>query len=111
VFNAAALYGDLVAIGVIPCTLFNSVVNGFLGCLITLSQCRMLYLLLVRATFRLACHINPDYLLAWRDRLLSPMLTKLPMGSDMVQRWLVVSDRTVSFICVDRRLVCRSFAM
>ena len=42
VFNAAAFYGDLVAIGIIPCTLFNSVVNDFLGCLTTLSQCRML---------------------------------------------------------------------
>ena len=111
VFNAAAFYGNLVAIGIIPCTLFNSVMNGFLGCLTTPSQCRMLYLMLVRATFHLACHINSDYLLAWRDRLLSRRATKLPMGNDMVQRWLIVSDRIVPFICVDQRLVCRSSAM
>ena len=37
-FNAAALYGDLVAVGVIPCSLFNSIVNGFLECLTSVSS-------------------------------------------------------------------------
>jgi hypothetical protein len=101
-FNAAALYGDLVAVGVIPCNLLSSIINGFLDCLASVSQCRVLYLLLVRATFHLASPIRSDCLLGWRSRLLSPRLIKLPMDDEMVQRWIIVSDRTATPICLAR---------
>ncbi|OAX39128.1 hypothetical protein K503DRAFT_109367 [Rhizopogon vinicolor AM-OR11-026] len=99
-FDAATFYGDLVAIDVIPRSLFNSVISGFLDGLTSVSQCRMLYLLLVRATFHLASPIHSDYLLGWRNRLLFQRLPKLPMHDEMVQRWIIVSDRIVPFTCL-----------
>ncbi|KAG1739862.1 uncharacterized protein EDB91DRAFT_1134199 [Suillus paluster] len=88
-FNAAAFYGDLVAIGIIPRSLFDSVINGFLDCLTSVSQCRMLYLMLVRATFHIASPIQPSCLLAWHKKLLSPKRIRLPMDDVMVQRWII----------------------
>ncbi|KAG0698874.1 hypothetical protein DFH29DRAFT_939609 [Suillus ampliporus] len=99
-FNAAAFYGDLVAIGVIPCTLLDSVINGFLDSLTSVSQCRMLYLLITRATFHIVSPIHRDCLLGWRKRLLFPKPIRLPMDDEMVQRWIIelcnVIDRAVA---------------
>lgn len=98
--NAATFYGDLVAVGIISCSLLNSVITGLLDCLTSESQCHMLYLLLVRATFCLASPIDSDYLLDWRNRLLRPRPIKLAMDNEMVKRWIIVSDLTVPFICL-----------
>jgi hypothetical protein len=97
-FNAAALYGDLVAFGVIPPGQFVSVINGFLECISSISQYRIIHLLVLRATFQTAHLIHPDCLLGWRERLLYPMQIELWIGDKMVQRWIIVSSCAVNFL-------------
>ncbi|KAG2148005.1 hypothetical protein DEU56DRAFT_783500 [Suillus clintonianus] len=97
-FNAAALYGDLAALGIIPCGLLIFVINCFLDHLSSVTQFRMLYLLVIRATFRIESSIHPDCLLGWREKLLFPKRMTMPMGNKMVQRWIIVSDRTFGLL-------------
>lgn len=96
-FNAAALFGDLVALGIIPRSHLVSVVNNLLECgILSISQYRIIHLLVLRATFRTVYTIHSDFLLGWRERLLFPMQIMLPIGDQMVQRWILVSSCAVN---------------
>lgn len=89
-FNVAALYGDLVSLGVISHSALVSVVNHFLGCISSISQYRVIHLLVLRATFRPAFPIYSGYLLGWQNRLLFPTRIGLRIDGKIVQRWITV---------------------
>ncbi|KAG2127732.1 uncharacterized protein EDB93DRAFT_198409 [Suillus bovinus] len=88
-FNAVALYGDLVAFGIIPPSLLVFVMDDFLNCISSISQYRIIYLLVLRATSQNVSPIHPNRLLGWRQRLLYPMRITLRLDDKMVQRWII----------------------
>ncbi|KAG1811141.1 uncharacterized protein BJ212DRAFT_1375158 [Suillus subaureus] len=93
-FNAAALYGDLVSFGIIPHNLFVSVINSFLDDISSISQYRVIYLLILRAIFQDVFPIHPDL-------LLFPLQIKLRFDDEMIQRWIIVSSYTVVLLDVN----------
>ncbi|KAG1780440.1 hypothetical protein EV702DRAFT_1082797 [Suillus placidus] len=99
--NAVALYGDLVAFGIIPPGLLVSVINGLLDSMSSICQYRIIYLLVLRATSQTVFPIHPDCILGWYQRLLFPIQTKLRLDDKMVQRWIIVSSCTVGFLDVN----------
>ncbi|KIK42817.1 hypothetical protein CY34DRAFT_750462 [Suillus luteus UH-Slu-Lm8-n1] len=90
-FNAAALFGDLVALGIITHDHLVSVVDDLLerGPISSISQYRIIHLLVLRATFETVYTIPSDILIGWLERLLFPMQIMLPIGDQMVQRWIL----------------------
>lgn len=101
-FNVAALYGDLVSLGIISHSVLVSVMNHFLGCISSISQYRVIYLLVLRATFQPAFPIYPGCLLGWQNMLLFPMRIGLRIDDKIVQRWIIVSI----ILSVSLMLIC-----
>lgn len=97
-FNAAALFGDLVALGIITHDHLVSVVDDLLerGPISSISQYRIIHLLVLRATFETVYTIPSDILIGWLERLLFPMQIMLPVGDQMVQRWILISSCAVN---------------
>ncbi|KAH7910962.1 hypothetical protein BJ138DRAFT_1151743 [Hygrophoropsis aurantiaca] len=98
--NTAAFLGDLTAVGAIDVAAFSRRIGSFIELTSSVSQCRALYLLLLRASAHLAAPILSDDLIAWRNRLSDSKRNNLFRNDEMAQRWIIeicnIIDRAIT---------------